>query len=77
VAHVFVFNISSVAECNLRKVLFRWRVQSAAVRDQALSNMTSTPSAGAQTAASSSSGAVTPSSASKGPHSHVSNLFIH
>jgi len=50
-------------------------VQSAAARDQAPSNMTSTPNAPAQTAVSSLSGAVTPTSASKGAHSHVSNFL--
>jgi hypothetical protein len=62
-------------KCNLKKILLRWRVQSAAARDQAPSDMTSTPNAPAQTAVSSLSGAVTPTSASKGSHSHVSNLL--
>lgn len=62
-------------KCNLRKILLRWRVQSAAARDQAPSDMTSTPNAPAQTAVSSLSGAVTPTSASKGSHSHVSNFL--
>ena len=56
-------------KCNLRKMLLRWRVQSAAARDQAASDMT-TPNAPAQTA-----GAVTPTTASKGSHSHVSNFL--
>jgi len=50
-------------------------VQSAAARDQAPNNMTSTPNAPAQTALSSLSGAVTPTSASKVSHSHVSNFL--
>ena len=50
-------------------------MQSAAARDQAPSDMTSTPNAPAQPAVSSLSGAVTPTSASKGSHSHVSNLL--
>src|SRR5215475_6244750 len=62
-------------KCNLKKILLRWRVQSAAARDQAPSDMTSTPNAPAQTAVSGLSGAVTPTSASKGSHSHVSNLL--
>lgn len=51
------------------ELLCRWRVQSAATRDHALSSMTSTPSALTHA-----TGGSAPSPASRGHHSHVSGI---